>query len=635
MPAIKGLLDLQHNDDDIEEGSSEPDSKKETKDSKHTESTPNIVSMTPGSPKKRKKLSSDTSDKTEVSSNTKIQSKTSQKSKKKEKNTTQKVSTDNQPSSRKSLNNDEENTITTKSSTDEEEQNQTKTTIKTNKKKTKKSKKQTSSDNQTDKEYSTDDAESTDHQASKKGNLDNVQLETTMDSTRVTVTKTQSGLTTSKTNTNSEDQLEPQHSTEELDKASRETTTNENTTETINSIPTSSENISSSSTSEVYALYDSDRSGLLNWDVATLQHLMDPDSSINNISMATFLAATNINYPNAMFCYDKKQMQPTEKFFNFFNDNKEKDFIKDRIEFFESKNNVCRLMEVSGKSSGTPHYQIVVFERKEKIVTLIEHTKYDTLNNDQISGIKQIMQTYGWGLKKNIKFYKSKGRGNNGDVTNKRCVWYYNHVYLKEGEKKDPRQPRPLCDRFACLVFLKVMSTLDSDFKPELMTFNEFDDRDMEQCFVEAFCDLLPKYIDNEMAAQTITPEEKINSFRKCEYTKQLLALPKDKFEAAINPPDGGNCFCANKTRKTSIYFVPSCCFRSYHYYCFIEKFMLQIDKDEDVYYCLECKQKDNVYLGIQNESVISEHGIHKWTKHKPVLFKQLLAFTQLDRWYK
>ena len=95
------------------------------------------------------------------------------------------------------------------------------------------------------------------------------------------------------------------------------------------------------------------------------------------------------------------------------------------------------------------------------------------------------------------------------------------------------------------------MSNLDSDFRPDLMTFDDCDYLQTRKLFIYKLCSLLPQYIDNEMKIQNITSENKEPFYKQCQFTKKLLALPNDKFENAINPPDGVNCFCEDKTKKT------------------------------------------------------------------------------------
>ena len=54
--------------------------------------------------------------------------------------------------------------------------------------------------------------------------------------------------------------------------------------------------------------------------------------------------------------------------------------------------------------------QVLVFEKKVKEVTLIEHTMYGEFNNDQISGIKEVNQSYGWGKEKTHFYQKERTR---------------------------------------------------------------------------------------------------------------------------------------------------------------------------------------------------------------------------------
>ena len=85
---------------------------------------------------------------------------------------------------------------------------------------------------------------------------------------------------------------------------------------------------SSADESKLHKLYASDQRGILNWNVAMFQYLVNPSSEIRNIIMETFLSATKLNYSKALFCDDKYQLLPTTETFDFVNNNKEKKMLK-------------------------------------------------------------------------------------------------------------------------------------------------------------------------------------------------------------------------------------------------------------------------------------------------------------------
>ena len=410
------------------------------------------------------------------------------------------------------------------------------------------------------------------------------------------------------------------------------------TTVIVQDSTTSSVNVSktiakSSDADKIHNVYASDQRGMLNWNVAIFQYFMKPNSNIRNMIMGTFLSAIKINYPEALFCDDKYQMQPTTETFDYVNINKETVAVKTRKEFYRSIDKVCRLMEVKDKSTEGSHYQVLVLEKDIKEITLIEHTMYGDLSTAQIAGIKEVIQSYGWGLKKTLSFVKSKGRGNNGDIIKKKRTWYFNHVSYKVADKTESRISSPSLDRFACLVLLKIMSNIEQDFEPASMSFDEFDNQDMQGHFIKKLRVLLPKYIDNEMRIQNITSENNRSSYKQCVFTKKLLALSDVKWEFAIDPPNGVNCPCGKGHNRTGIYFTPSCCFRSYHYGCYMKDFMAQLNTNEGIFYCFHCRQKHNVTLGIQKNNVIAGNHIYEMTDEMN-MFKQFLSFTTLDKWH-
>ena len=378
---------------------------------------------------------------------------------------------------------------------------------------------------------------------------------------------------------------------------------------------------------------------ILNWNVAMFRRIMHPQYWIDNYTVTSFISAVQINYPNSLFAYDTQQMEPIRHLARNC-DNKEINVLKDRKNLFEKENKICRIMDCGRQNDS--HFQVLVFEKEVKEITIIEYTLCDFLDDDQLTGIRDVMHSFGWGNRSNLKMRISKGRGNNGEIK-KKCTWFFNHLhyakpedhvaYDKAVEEEKEMEPNPLCGIFVCLVYLRIMSTSDQNFKPELMKLDVYDEQDMRRTFVESFCDLLPKYVEFLMRKHNITPETNSDGYKQCKYSQDLLALSKNKLEAAIIPTDGVNCFCGKKNHKSVFSFVPSCCYRSYHADCYIEEFCLQIATNDDIYYCSSCKKQENVYLGVQNENVVAIDEIYEMEQNKPAIFKQFLAFTKLDEY--
>ena len=57
-------------------------------------------------------------------------------------------------------------------------------------------------------------------------------------------------------------------------------------------------------------------------------------------------------------------------------------------------------MMVTGEKHHESHYQVLVFERSNKEVTVIEYSKSNLLDEEQINYIKEIIASFGWGHKK-------------------------------------------------------------------------------------------------------------------------------------------------------------------------------------------------------------------------------------------
>ena len=380
---------------------------------------------------------------------------------------------------------------------------------------------------------------------------------------------------------------------------------------------------------------------IINWNVAMFRRLMHPKYWFDNYTLTTFVSAIKINYPNSLFSYDTQQMEPV-RYLAQFCDDKTDTVLVNRKKHFEDKNNICRIMDCGGFADS--HFQVLVFQKRVKEISIFEYTLCDDLDDDQLTGIRDVIHSFGWGSRHNIRLRKSKGRGKNGDLK-KKCTWFFNHhhyakpedyrAYAKAVRTKTEMEPNPLCGIFVCLIYLRLMSTSDPDFEPELMKLDIYDNQDMRRSFVEAFCQLLPKFIDNQMRVREINPEKNKAAYNQCKYTQDLLAMPKDKLESAIFPPNGVNCFCGDKKQTSLFSFVPSCCYRSYHADCYIEEFCLQIATNEDIYYCSSCKKQEGVYLGVQNENVVAIDEVYEMEQNKPAIFKQFLEFTKRSEYVR
>ena len=144
--------------------------------------------------------------------------------------------------------------------------------------------------------------------------------------------------------------------------------------------------------------------------------------------------------------------------------------------------------------------------------------------------------------------------------------------------------------------------------------------------------ELLPAFVDDEFHKYVYAIDTNNNDQRHMEYTRRFLALPEDSLKAAIVPQDNVNCLCGNKDHKTTNIFIPSCCFRSYHVDCYIKAYCMQISTNQDqICFCNQCKESNNVLLGVQDHEATTIEEVYEMEKSKQAIFKQFMILTEKD----
>ena len=371
---------------------------------------------------------------------------------------------------------------------------------------------------------------------------------------------------------------------------------------------------------------------LLNWNVSTFQKLMHPEYYFDNYTMSTFLWAVRFKYRESMFVHDNSELYQKVR---FDHDLLDEGVLLARREYFQTAKRVCRIL-VTGNLNEQAHYQVLIFERELKEVTLIEYTKVSTIHQTQLSGIKDIIFSMGWGVRKNLKLRKSKGRGKNGDLKKKKGTWFYNHIHYAKPCAFASDKGTSDCGPFSGLVYLKIMSNYDPSFQVEAMKYDEYDNANIRWCFIKEFRKLLPQYIEEEFTNYFVKCDINPKDYNHMKYTNQLLSLPEDKLEFAVVPQNRVNCICGNEKHKTSFIFVPSCCFRTFHADCYLKHFCSQLTTNADeIYFCNECKKSKDILLGGQDRVATSVEEIYTLTDDKKKNFEQFMRLTEKDEMHR
>ena len=105
----------------------------------------------------------------------------------------------------------------------------------------------------------------------------------------------------------------------------------------------------------------------------------------------------------------------------------------------------------------------------------------------------------GWGGKKNIKLMKSKGRNSKKNGIKKKSFWYYNHVPYFQPSDKGRLKVCPECGALASFAYVKCVSFTDPAFRLDKMKFDEYNEQNLQWCFIKLFQELLPDLIEYEI----------------------------------------------------------------------------------------------------------------------------------------
>ena len=411
--------------------------------------------------------------------------------------------------------------------------------------------------------------------------------------------------------------------------------------------------------------------GLLTWNISSFQMMLNPEFWYDSVTMKTFVDAAHFVYPNATFAIDNTQMaapyqiqemlqKDCEKFeedekINYPDDH---ETLKQRTDKYKHTQRIMRLMVTSdsdlqydGKKfplvHGNVHFQVLIFERKEKIATLIEFSRIDEIDRYQLAAMKLILQSLGWSHNKNDlnKMYKGDKK-----KRKKAKAWTYKHKRY-EWDKIDKDGAIPECGPLACLAYLACMQIQDEDDGSNF-DFGKYDSHikenitDIRWLSILKFRELLIPYINEDwekVKAMSVVAEfgkDTGGDFHKnhiekdeqlVDFTRSLLALSDKKFKAAILPEEKEFCLCNKKDRKTTHYFLPSCCHRTYHADCYLSFMWDEVSKSFHKRLCRFCPQHNLNVLGVLLPETLSIVEIVKLESNSQKAYKQLMGLHKYD----
>ena len=384
-----------------------------------------------------------------------------------------------------------------------------------------------------------------------------------------------------------------------------------------------------------------DLQGYLNWNTLAFQALMVAETWFNEITMYSYIASVMNFHKDSIYATDPDQFFYGYQLQDELIENKE--WLENRQRKYKDKNYFCRIL-VSGKEFKDSHYQVLVFNRKKREVTVIEYTSVEGLDAQQIKLIKTVLYSIGWVTTvKATRVNRATVKGKRAMKSKKDNHWYYHHhnYFIKIG---DGLIALPECGPFACLAYKRVMENKDTFFIPHQIkfdnTFFEIDVDGIRWAMIKSFRKILGSYIDAEMEINMLAwkgdksiQKSEIEKWKlSIDYTKRLLDLSDENFQAAILPEETQVCDCFDKEKKTKNYFIPSCCGRMYHADCFLKYLWLQITEGQNFSVCKFCKPSEtDVLCGIINTEFIGIDNILEWKPNTKLDCPQFLELISLD----
>ena len=185
--------------------------------------------------------------------------------------------------------------------------------------------------------------------------------------------------------------------------------------------------------------------------------------------MFTFIDSVKDTFKNSTFAVEPLDLMVVHEIRSIYEDGKS---LKERKEYFKTINKVCRLM-VSGPDDTEAHYQVLLMDRDNKEIILIEHSQEEVMDNDQHEKIRNALDSMGWTQEwDTIKFLKMPKTKKKKKTKSSDFTWHIKHIVhfnpsasnqLQElGDINQNNNTYPDCGDFSFIVFLKYMSSTDS-----------------------------------------------------------------------------------------------------------------------------------------------------------------------------
>ena len=356
----------------------------------------------------------------------------------------------------------------------------------------------------------------------------------------------------------------------------------------------------------------------LSWNVADFQALLQDDHWWNKNTVYTFIDAVKEAYGNSQFACEPHDLMTTSEIRDIYQYG---DALKERKEMFKNANKICRLM-VSGDNETEAHYQVLIMDRKNNDIIIIEHSEMESLESTQNDRILTALNSVGWTNEwEDNKLYKWPVSGKKGKSKTPRLRWHIKHIRhhnsdlrndcREAGDINQNNYSTPDCAALSFVVFLKHMSSTDLSFDPKKFEFGReglnsiaIDPEGVRWDAIKKFRPLAISYLKNIYESQK-AEHVAHNIFEphddtRMEYTYRLLSLSEENFKSVLMSHESKKCFCSDKFRETENYFIPSCCFRAYHADCYMHFIWLQLRKRKKAkrYFCFNCRNHEKIILG-------------------------------------